>query len=183
MTNHHSYHLHLFPTHGTQRDSLKIYWENVLHVISFSGFSPHSKKKKKTSLSPLPLLHSDIPPVSLLKSTDICCFGNRLNTLKFSSPNIQETWLSSLRSLYWKVTCWRVVPNHLFTILLLSCISSKANRWLYIISPNGNIWPSDLLVTDHLLLDFSVIRAISILLTTFWHEVVFVLFCFQFATK
>lgn len=74
---------------------------SLLLAISFSGFSPHSKKKKKKNLAShhFHFYIQIFPPVSLLKSIDLCWFGNRLNTLKFSSPNIQNTWLSSLRSL------------------------------------------------------------------------------------
>lgn len=88
-------------------------------TISLSGFSPHSKKRKKKNLAShhFHFYIQIFPPVSLLKSTDICCFGNRLNTLKVSSPNIQETWLSSLRSLLKSYLAEGWFPNHLFTIL------------------------------------------------------------------
>ena len=119
ITNHHSYYFTSNSPHGAQRDFLK----NILRKCHFrlqylSVVFHHTQKKKKNLASQHFYFYIQIfPPVSLLKSTDLCWFGNRLNTLKFSSPNSQETWLSSLRSLLKSHLARGWFSNHLFTIL------------------------------------------------------------------
>lgn len=63
ITNHHSYYFTSNSPHGAQRDFLK----NILRKCHFrlqylSVVFHHTEKKKKSSLSTLPLLHPDIPP-------------------------------------------------------------------------------------------------------------------------
>lgn len=179
LSNYHSYPLTSNSPHKIQSDSLKNIFRKCHFPLQYLSMVFHHTQKKIIWPLTTSTFTFKYSPVSLLKCTDPLLGLKHPKHTEILFSKYPWNSLSSFRCLLKSHFTRECFPNHLFTSLLLSCVSFKANRWLYVISPNDNVWSPDLLITDHLVLDFSVIRANPFLLMTSWHEFFFFFFHLQ----